>query len=215
MKKVIISAIAGAICMFLIILLMAKTYEPKEAKTTEYSHDDFVSQIRQEDCHLCGEDADPIISYRMDEDNVGILNLNTFDLLYVEINRYSDNRQLIESTAGYMQTSGMPGDNNTAYAFTFPDNGYAQVHIKDVEYSINRNNIQKSLCQNCLDAINTLHYSDHAPSEYAVISFSDHTIRPLMKNTSWFAAGNFGVDCEFKENGEIYLLIHYSPVRYQ
>lgn len=146
---------------------------------------------------------------------VGILNLNTFDLLYVEINRYSDNRQLIESTAGYMQTSGMPGDNNNAYAFTFPDNGYAQVHIKDVEYSINRNNIQKSLCQNCLDAINNLHYSDHAPSEYAVISFSDHTIRPFMKNTPWFAAGNFGVDCEFKENGEIYLLIHYSPVRYQ
>ena len=192
---------------------MAKSYEPKEAKTTEYSHDDFVSQIRQEDCHLCGEDADPIISYRMDEDNVGILNLNTFDLLYVEINRYSDDRQLIESTAGYMQTSGMPGDNN-AYTFTFPDNGYAQVHIKDVEYSINRNNIQKSLCQNCLDAINNLHFSDHAPAEYAVISFSDHTIRPLMKNTPWFAAGNFGVDCEFKENGEIDLLVHYCPVRY-
>lgn len=201
--------------MFLIMLFLAESAEPQEAQSSEYSHNDFVSQIGQEDCHLCGADADPIISYRLDEDNVGILNLNTFDLLYLEINRYNDYGHLIESTAGYMQTCAMPGDNNTAYAFTFPDNGYAQVHIKDVKYSINKRNIQRHLCQNCLDSINNLPFSGQAPAEYAVISFSDHTIRPLMRNTPWFAAGNFGVDCEFKENGEIDLLIHYSPARYE
>ena len=30
----------------------------------------------------------------------------------------------------------------------------------------------------------------------------------------WFSAGDYGVDCEFKDDGKIDLLIHYCPSRY-
>ena len=52
-------------------------------------------------------------------------------------------------------------------------------------------------------------------SGYAVISFEDRTIQPLLNAHPWFAAGNYGVDCEFKKNGEIDLLVHYAQNRYE
>lgn len=57
-------------------------------------------------------------------------------------------------------------------------------------------------------------FSGNAPAEYAIVSFDKQTIHPLLASYPWFSAGNFGVDCEFKDNGEIYLLIHYCPSRY-
>ena len=38
---------------------------------------------------------------------------------------------------------------------------------------------------------------------------------PLLNAHPWFAAGNYGVDCEFKEEGEIDLLVYYCPNRYE
>lgn len=84
-----------------------------------------------------------------------------------------------------------------------------------MKYSIDRDLIQSKLCQTCLDSINSLWFIDQPPAEYAVISFEDRTLRPLLNAHPWFAAGNFGVDCEFKENGAIDLLIHYCPNRYK
>ena len=200
--------------MFLAILIMA-THTAKQAQEPmEYSHIDFVSELKQSECYLCGDGSDPITSLYWGEDNVGIINLNTFELMRLEINRYDDHGQLVEEAAGYMQSSHLPGEDTYAHAYTHPDNGYSNVQITGVQYSINRDIIQGKLCQSCLDTINDIYFSGEAPSEYAIVSFADRTIRPLMKCYPWFSAGDFGIDCEFKDNGAIDLLIHYCPNRY-
>ena len=180
MKKIILSALAGALCMFLAILSMAALSISQEPEPTEYTHIDFVSELPQEDCFLCGSGSDPITSLYWGEDNVGIINLNTFELMRLEINRYNDHGQLIEE-AGYMQTSHLSGENTYAHAYTHPDNGYAHVQITGVQYTINRESVQSHLCQCCLDTINNLYFSGDAPAEYAIVSFAERTIRPLMK----------------------------------
>lgn len=217
MKKIVISALAGALCMFLAILIMA-THTAKQApaqEPTEYSHIDFVSELEQRECYLCGDGSDPITSLYWGEDNVGIINLNTFEMMRLEINRYDDHGQLVEEAAGYMQSSHLSGEDTYAHAFTHPDNGYSNVQITGVQYSINRDIIQGKLCQSCLDMINNIYFSGDAPSEYAIVSFADRTIRPLVKCYPWFPAGDYGIDCEFKDDGDIDLLIHYCPNRYK
>ena len=57
-------------------------------------------------------------------------------------------------------------------------------------------------------------FSGNAPAEYAIVSYAERTIQPLLASHPWFAAGDFGVDCEFKDDGKIGLLIHYCPSRY-
>lgn len=199
--------------MLLLLFGIAAVKTAQDAR--EYIHIDYISEQSQEECFLCGTINDSIIASYWGEDNVGIINLNTFELLRLEINRYDDYGQLIGKAAGYMQSSGMSDDGSYVHAWTYPDNGYASVQISNVEYAIDADVIQNHLCQTCLDTINDIYFSGNPPAEYAIVSFEDRTIRPLIECYTWFSTGEYGINCEFKENGDIDLLIHYCASRYK
>lgn len=211
MKKCILSAIAGALTMLIIITIVVVIHGDEEQASEEYEHIDYVSAITQEECYVCGDTKDFSGFLYWGEDNVGIVNLNTFELLRLEINRYDNYGNVIEESAGFMSSGGMSKDDDGsfAHAFCFPDNGYADAQIFDAQYAIDRDSVQNHLCQFCLDSINDLWFTDKPPAEYAIISFEDRTIQPLLNAYPWFSAGNYGIDCEFGENGKIDLLIHY------
>ena len=78
MRKCILSALGGAVAMFLLLVLIANTQNNRE---TEYEHIDYVSSIIPADCFVCSEHCP-----YWGEDNVGVVNLNTFELLYPPIN---------------------------------------------------------------------------------------------------------------------------------
>lgn len=215
MKKIVLSALAGALCMFLAIFSIAALSVSQEQEQTMYTHIDYISELAQEDCFLCGSGSDPITSLYWGEDNVGIINLNTFELLRLEINRYGDNGQPVEEIAGYMQTSHLSIEDTHVHAYTHPDNGYAHVQITGVQYSFDRESVQSHLCQSCLDSFNDLSISGDSPAEYAIVSFAERTIRPIVKCYPWFSSGDYGIDCECKDDGAIDLLIHYCPNRYK
>lgn len=210
MKKLTIVLLA----LFILLSACAADTSEEPHETKGYEHKDFVSDLAQENCYLCGNGSDPLTSLYWGEDNVGIINLNTFELLRIEINRYDDHGQLIEEVAGYMQSSSLVGEDTNAYVMAFPDNGYAHVQISGVQYEIDRKTVQKHLCQTCLDTINDMWFSGNAPAEYAIVSFAERTVQPLLASHPWFSAGDYGVDCEFKDDGKIDLLIHYCPSRY-
>lgn len=201
MKKRIVFVLC---CLFLLLLSACAGSTEKK-----YEHTPYVSTISKSDCFICGEHAD-----YWGENNVGIVNLNTFDVLRIEINRYDMNGKAIEEKAGFMQSGGMNCDDDYVTAMTDPDRGYSHIQIKGEKNPIDAAAIQSHLCQDCLDTINDMYFGEFAPEEYAIVHFSKKTIRPLIQNTPWFMDGDFGIDCEFKEDGNIDLLIHYSPVRY-
>lgn len=211
MKKCILSAIGGALTMLMVIIIAANISVSREQKQKEYEHIDYVSAITEAECYVCGDGGNYTVSGYWGEDNVGIVNLNNFEMMSLEINRYDDHGEQLEEQAGYFSSIGLSDEEAESYAhaWCFPDNAYASLQITGVQYSIDRDFIQNRLCQTCLDSINGLWFADQPPAEYAVISFEDRTIRPLVNSTPWFASGNFGIDCEFEENGDIDILIHY------
>lgn len=216
MKKCILSAIAGAAAM-LVILIVAVNVSVARNNPKEYEHIDFVSTITQEDCFVCGTSSDFPASSCWGEDNVAIINLNTFEVLRLEINRYGDHGELIEEATGYMQTSSLIDTENKSYShgYTFPDNSYANVNLTGVQYAIDRDAIQSHLCQNCLDSINELWFGEDSPAEYGILNFEDRTIRPLITCTPGFGMGSYHVDCDFEDKGKIDLLIFHCPPRYK
>ena len=217
MKKCILSAIAGALAMLILIIVAANVSTAKERIPEGYEHIDYISTITQEECYVCGDTKDFSGFFYWGEDNVGIVNLNTFELLRLEINRYDDQGKLIEELAGFMSSSGMSNEKTESYvhAYCHPDNAYADVQISGVQYAIDRESVQTHLCQTCLDSINNLWFTDMPPAEYAIVSFENRTIQPLLNAHPWFSAGNYGIDCEFEEDGKIDLLIHYIASRYE
>lgn len=219
MKKCILSAIGGALAMLIALIIIANVSAAKEQtqENKDYEHIDFISTITQDDCFLCGNGSKFPVSSYWGEDNIAIVNLNTFEMLRLEINRYGDHGDLIKEEAGYMQTSSLIDNENESYAhaYTLPDNGYANVHLTGVQYAIDRDSIQDHLCQSCLDGINEMWFADDPPAEYGVLSFADRTLRPLITCTTGFGMGNFHVDCDFEDDGKIDLLIFYCPPRYK
>lgn len=217
MKKCILSAIGGALAMLVCLIIIANisvAREQKQEKKT-YEHIDYVSAITQDDCFICGTKDDPLTAAHWSEDNVAILDLNTFEILRLEINRYGDHGEPVTTEAGYMQSYGMETETGWVHTYVHPDRGFANVNISGVEYNVNRDSVQRHLCQTCLDSINGDCFGDDPPAELAVVNYSEKTIRPLITCTTGFGAGNFYVDCEFKEEGKIDLLIFYCPPRYK
>lgn len=127
MKKCILSAMAGAAAMFLAILAFAYFHSSEEP--AEYEHVDYLSAIDRADCFLC--------SAHWSEDNLAILDLNTFQMHRLEIKRYADDGEPVTTKAGYLQTGTMETENGWLNSMTFPDRGYASVQIPNVAYSIN------------------------------------------------------------------------------
>ena len=213
MKHSILAALAGAFITLIAIAIAANISAAREQEPKEYKHIDYVSAISEEDCFVCGEQE----SSYWGEDNLGLINLNNFDLLYLEIIRYGTGRELVQEPAGVMLSCGLIDKeaDTYAHAYVFQDRAYASLQITGVQYAIDRDLIQSQLCQTCLDSINSLWFTTQPPAEYAIISFEDRTIQPLLNAHPWFSAGNYGVDCEFKDNGKIDLLIHYCPNRYK
>jgi len=215
MKKCILSAIAGALAMLIVIIVAANVSTAKERIPEDYEHIDYISTISQEECYVCSDTKEFSGFLYWGEDNVGIVNVNTFELLRLEINRYDDQGKLIEEPAGFMSSGGMSNEENKSYAhvYCFPDNAYADVQISGVQYAIDRESVQTHLCQTCLDSINDLWFTDMPPAEYAIVSFENRTIQPLLNAHPWFSAGSYGINCEFDEDGKIDLLIHYIAPR--
>jgi len=217
MKKCILSAIAGAAAVLVFLIVAASISTTRGQEPEEYEHIDFISTITQDDCFLCGNGSEFPVSSYWGEDNIAIVNLNTFEVLRLEINRYGDHGDLIKEEAGYMQTSSLIDNENESYAhaYTFPDNAYANIDLTGVQYAIDRDSLQGHLCQSCLDGINEMWFDEIPPAEYGVLSFADRTLRPLIICTTGFGMGNFHVDCDFENDGEIDLLIFYCPPRYK
>lgn len=93
---------------------------------------------------------------------MGIVNLNTFELLYLEINRYDEHGNLIEEPAGFMSSNSLIDKEreNYVHAYSHPDHAYANVQLSGVQYAIDRDSVQDHLCQTCLDSINSLWFTD-------------------------------------------------------
>lgn len=179
-----------------------------QTAATEYEHIPYVSDLSEADCFLCSHQG-----LYWGEDNVAIINLNTFDLVRLEINRY-DGKTLIKEPADYMQSGGLPGEDCNVHYMTSSDRGYSHVQIMGTQKPIDAAAIQGQLCQSCLDAVNDACIWGE-PSEYGVVNFADRTIRPFVKETTWFTFGNYGIEVDYKENGDIDLLVVYCPPRYE
>lgn len=205
------SFLSGAICMFFTLLLLAHIAASDTEKPEEYEHIDYVSEITSEQCFVCGYNSD---SAHWGEDNVAILNLNCFEMLRLEINRYDDNEQQIEEPFGYYIRDGLYRNDTYINSRSYPDRGYATAEITSLDYKIDREMIQKMLCQTCLDEFNGEWFFGEPLAEFALISLKDRTIHPLLSTRPWIAVGNFGVDCEYESDGDIDILVHNIEYRY-
>ena len=209
-------------CLITVVLVVvsfavgfvAGRHDPEKIAPNSYEHTELISKTTKSECFLCGAGDEALGYYNLRPNNLGILDLNTFDVHYLEVVRY-ENGGLESSTAsGVFSVGGVDTSNGSISSSLDSDRGYCHVTISNTGFEINRDLIQDRLCQDCLDGLNTDLKWGGTPSGFAVVNYKDRTIHPIVSSTISFGTGDYLVDCHFKDSNEIRLLIALLPNRY-
>ena len=145
-----------------------------------------------ENCFLCGKrEKEP-----WGQDNVGIVSLNTFDMMAIGINRYDGE--------GGFQVSGLED----------PDRGYAMLTVTlGEDKRADRKKAAAFLCEACLERIVP---EGREAVGLGVVNFATGEIRCLEKEITGFSLGDIYIHCDWEEkDGYVGLLLFYSPIRYK
>ena len=196
------------------LILTGCSAEKSEAKKKTYEHVQFNSKITAENCAICGEHPDVQWAWYMGQENVAIVDVNTFDFSYLEINRYNPDGSQITTSAGYMKMAGGKIGKHSINGMVDPDLGMARLNGTLSNDSIEASAIESFLCQECLDEFSSYYYEHDEVYSLAVLNFATKTLRPLVKSSPWYAADNYSVDCHYEDNGKIDLVIYYCPPRF-
>lgn len=202
------------IIMLLLFVLTGCGTNNAEAKEKTYEHVQFSSTIEKENCALCGEHPDVHWTWYMGQDNVALVDVNTFDYSYIEINRYNPDGSQITETAGYMKMSGGEIGKHKISGMVDPDRGMARLNGTLSSDPIDASAIESFLCQECLDEFASHYFEHDTVYSLAVFNFAEKTLRPMVESCPWYAADNYSVDCHYEDDGKIDITIYYCPPRF-
>lgn len=182
----------------------------------------YSSETSAEDCYLCGDGFDNLISSYWGQDNVALISLNSFEIKPIEINRYDRlSGRLIE---GYADTVSFCGGGSEDGGFSATlllnyDRGYAtgSVDFSDDE-TLKPDEAASFLCADCLNEILAQNYS--RCFGVGVINLDTKEIRLFEESSSGFDFGDFHISLNLKErknndSQQADLMIFYCPLRYQ
>ena len=209
MRKVII---------FVVMLALSLTGCGIEA-SVETEPEDVISTVSAEDCFLCGNGAEE--PFYWGQNNVGIINLNTFEVMPIEINHYDSHGALIEENTGCLTSQGIYNDDNAlcAHVYVDADRGHASGSITfNEDDTLNVEKMATFLCQDCLDAV-LLEIHEKGLGA-GVLNFSTREIRPFETCFGGFGLWDYYIDLDWKEDKdggsqEVSISVLYCPLRYE
>jgi hypothetical protein len=165
-----------------------------------YTHAEYTSKATKENCYLCSDNPESELSRYFGHKNLGIVNVNTFDVVELEINRYDHNGDQIQEAAGAMRT-GLVDIGGISFACrSDPDRSLASASFTHEGEKIDEKKISSYLCQKCLDAFTEQYILEDVISPIAIVDFSDRTLTPLQKTCTGFAHADYLVHIDFESS---------------
>ena len=186
-----------------------------EQQVTESKRYEFDSKIEKGTCYLCSDNEDSPLAQFGNHANVGLVNLNTFDVMELEINRYDwDGNQIMEATGAMHMCGSTLGDIRVT-GMVDPDCSFASVNFDPKDATVDEGKIGQFLCQDCLDEFaSSCHGGEQIPP-IAVVSFEHRYLAPLNEKSSWFYRKDHLVTVDFHEDGRIDVVAIYNPPRFR
>ena len=206
MKKIMIFLLTLSLC------LTACGANPSMKPQTEQA----VSTVSKEHCFLCGDGATDLPYWG--QNNIGVISLNTFEVMPIEINRYDPHGTLMETPAGYVQNESFESAQNgfSADAMVNPDGGYviAQIELR-ADSELDANQAATHLCQLCLDGVLSEIHGDG--SGVGILNFATGEIHPLETCCLGFGLGDYYIDCNWNPETphDVRVLAFYHPPQYE
>lgn len=184
---------------------------------------EFTSKIQSDECMLCNNAEKTLLPLYKGQINIGIIDLNTFDVCNLKMNRYDDYGNLIEEKAGSSSSmiNSYGEDGMSVYYHANTDRGYTSGSV-----SFPRNNeldvekVEEMICNDCFHKIYEEAWSN-SPYSVGVIDFSNMEVRLFEEDITGFTFGDYYIDLDYRkledEDGriDINILAFYCPQRYE
>lgn len=217
MKKQIAMLLSIVLLIALCGCSTAPTSENEEMATSRrtYTHAEYVSQTTKENCYLCSDNPASELTRYFGHNNLGIVNVNSFDVVELEINRYDHSGNQIMEATGAMKM-GLVDIGGISFACrSDPDRSLASASFTHEGKEIDGQKISGFLCQECLDTFTEQYILEDVISPIAIVDFSERTLTPLQKTCTGFARADYLAHIDFEEDGSIDMYFVYSPPRFQ
>lgn len=179
----------------------------------EMAQKEPVACVPAEDCFLCGKRE----GYLWGQNNIGLISLNSFELMPIGINRYDNKGELIEESTGTFQLRGHQSEENgfCASVMEESDHGYAIANVTFGEdRAADRERAGGFLCEGCLERV--LPEGEKAPTGLGAVDFLTGEVRVLDRKIKGLFLGDFYLHCDWEKDGKaVELFLFYSPLRYR
>ncbi|MCB6607145.1 hypothetical protein V3C10_07130 [[Clostridium] symbiosum] len=195
----------------------------KKIETNTENERRYGSKTTKENCTLCSCAGGTLLPAYWGEDNIGVIDLNKFQLAHIEINPYEDCGNYKKEDYGRSSTSILnTGEGGLSIWGTADmDRGYYTGEVAVTPSNVlDLEQMSQFLCTECINSI--VPYNDG--EEYfniGIINFKTQEIRLLQKEISMFFLGDFYIGCDYQEREWddrqeqwFELLVFYCPQRF-
>lgn len=168
--------------------------------------------VSAEECFLCKRSGEGLWG----QNNIGLISLNSFDMMPVEINLYDREGRPVEKSTGCLHLQSYHSGETGFWAglTANPDRGHAMLSVElKGDLTADREKAAAFLCEECLDRI----FPEERGEEtgLGVIDFSTGEVKALDRQVPWFGLGDFYIHSDWEERGKkVSLMIFFSPLRY-
>ena len=187
--------------------------EPVSQRT--YTHVEYRSKTTKESCYLCSDNAENKLTRYWGHNNLGLVNLNTFDVVELEINRYDHSGNQIMAATGAMRMGLVDIGGISFSCRSDPDRSFASARFTHNGEEIDGDKIAGFLCQTCLDNFTKEYIVEDIVFPIAIVNFSDRTLTPLQGKITGFAHSDYLAHFDFEKDGSVDMYFVYSPPRFQ
>ena len=180
----------------------------------------YQSCAAKEDCCLCGSRA-VLYWEHLGENNVGIVSLNTFQMLPVAINRYDDAGKLIEENTGCMESRRLTCDEDgfRADLMLDADRGVANAQLTfNGDQQLRLERTAQHLCEEHFRELVSDLYGN--PYGVGIVDLKSGKLYPFKENVIAFQAGDYYIHCDLTEADrdgnplKMSVYVVYTPLRY-
>lgn len=171
------------------------------------------SAIAKEDCRLCSDLAMERLP-ELGQNNLGYVDLNTFDYLLIELNPYKNGEKMNELD-GWASTATLyskdKGSDFSCSAYLGRQFAVGTVSLgENSRFDLKKT--RKLLCDECLNALVDQYVYSEGRLDGAIINFQDRKLVPLEKTSGRFVFDDFYVAAYCKNTHEIDLYFIYAPL---
>ena len=186
------------------------------------------SDVRSEDCFLCGKRNNSLMPYYSKRDSIGIIHWNHQSICDTEVRAYDDDGNEILGQKGSNSRISFLGDGyGSIHVSGIPNRGFTNVQISYTDRdTIDFDAVKEILCQDCLDKVIGFYVDQKnygledtiGTYGYSLVDFSTKEVYTLSELYRGYLIRDYYVRYDMTsqsdgKGGDINLFIVYVPER--